>query len=399
MKFAVLTLLLLCPVAYGQGPSEWVGRKVVTKRPTPLTDGGRVVDRDAAFRVYTVRRVDGDRLFVEWGGAAGWVPADSVIPEEQAIDHYSREVAGDPRAWWALRRRGDALALRGEHARAIADFDEVIRLRPDLPDGYTGRGIVRTLVNEWDRAIADLDKALAIDACSAEALFFRGSAWLMKDEYDRAIADLDKAAATGFADARLHLARATAWFRRGDAEAAVADLNEAVRLRPEDATAYGVRAVVWQTRGQTDKALADSDTAIRLGIRDARIYVVRGNSRLIKHQIQPGLDDYLEAIRLDPNERRALSSLAWIWATSPDSKYRDGGRAVGAATRACELSGWKDASCIATLAAAYAESGDFAKAVEFQEKSNALFEDADDKAAGQERLRLYKSGKPYRDED
>jgi len=106
--------------------------------------------------------------------------------------------------------------------------------------------------------------------------------------------------------------------------------------------------------------------------------------------------DFVEAIRLDPRSAEAYNVRAWVWATCPDAKYRDGTRAIESASRACELSGWKDANDIDTLAAAYAEAGDFDAAVKWQTKANALYADAGDKATGQERLKLYRERKPYR---
>ena len=106
--------------------------------------------------------------------------------------------------------------------------------------------------------------------------------------------------------------------------------------------------------------------------------------------------DFVEAIRLDPRSAEAYNVRAWVWATCPDAKYRDGTRAVESATRSCELSGWKDANDIDTLAAACAEAGDFDAAVKWQTKANALYADAEDKATGQERLKLYRERKPYR---
>ena len=67
------------------------------------------------------------------------------------------------------------------------------------------------------------------------------------------------------------------------------------------------------------------------------------------------------------------------------------------ATRGCELAEWKDANMLDTLAAAYAEAGDFDKAVEWQEKADKLFTDPKDQKKGEDRLKLYKDKKPYRD--
>jgi hypothetical protein len=96
--------------------------------------------------------------------------------------------------------------------------------------------------------------------------------------------------------------------------------------------------------------------------------------------------DYVEAF-----ERRA-----WILATCPDAQIRDGKLAVAAATRAAELSQWKDPTVLSTLAAAFAEAGDFSSAVRWEERAVDRFAAWGIAWNYPERLALYKSGKPYR---
>jgi tetratricopeptide (TPR) repeat protein len=124
----------------------------------------------------------------------------------------------------------------------------------------------------------------------------------------------------------------------------------------------------------------------------------RGWLRAAKGEYDPAIADYTEAIRLDPGQATPFSSRAWLWATCPEARYRDGKRAVASATRACELSGWTDAYHLDTLAAASAEAGDFAKAVAHQRKANALYPSDEDRRKGEARLALYQGGKPYREE-
>jgi tetratricopeptide (TPR) repeat protein len=115
-----------------------------------------------------------------------------------------------------------------------------------------------------------------------------------------------------------------------------------------------------------------------------------------KKEFDKALADLSESIRLDPENAFAHNDQAWLWATCADGRYRDGARAVDSATRACELTKWKKASNDDTLAAAYAERGEFDKAVQRQEEAIKMFADADERKRGEERLRLYKEKKPYR---
>ena len=65
------------------------------------------------------------------------------------------------------------------------------------------------------------------------------------------------------------------------------------------------------------------------------------------------------------------------------------------AKKACELANWKSSYCLTTLAAAYAEAGDFEEAVKFQRKSIELGFPKDDLELAHKRLDLYKNKKPY----
>ena len=117
-----------------------------------------------------------------------------------------------------------------------------------------------------------------------------------------------------------------------------------------------------------------------------------------KKNCDMAIADYKEAIRLD-KFAPAFHVLAWLWATCPEESFRHGKRAVELAARACGLAEWKDANMLATLAAAYAEVGEFDKAVEWEEKAIQLYANADDHKKGEEQLKLYKEKKPYRETD
>jgi serine/threonine protein kinase len=90
-----------------------------------------------------------------------------------------------------------------------------------------------------------------------------------------------------------------------------------------------------------------------------------------------------------------LNAHAWRQATHPAAEVRDGPRAIENATKACELSDWKNPEHVDTLAAAYAEVGDFASAVEWQRKVlELLAEEPRPRSDFKGRLKQYESGQP-----
>ncbi len=146
-----------------------------------------------------------------------------------------------------------------------------------------------------------------------------------------------------------------------------------------------------------DEALADLTKALENSQNRTGLLLSRGimYSRAGKHD--KSLEDYEEILKTDPNNAVAINNIAWLKATCPDAKYRDGKAAVEQATKACELTQWKNAGHIDTLAAAYAEAGDFEKAVKYQTdvvNDEALVRREGDEL--KERLELYKQKKPYR---
>ncbi len=88
--------------------------------------------------------------------------------------------------------------------------------------------------------------------------------------------------------------------------------------------------------------------------------------------------------------------------TSPTDGLRNAKRAIEVATKACELTDYKAAHILSTLAAAYAESGDMKTAIEWSEKAVKLAEsqpDGDPETLKhlKEELESYKQGKPWRE--
>jgi tetratricopeptide (TPR) repeat protein len=150
-------------------------------------------------------------------------------------------------------------------------------------------------------------------------------------------------------------------------------------------------------RKDFDTAIAEYTEAIRLDPKSDAAFHNRATAYADKHEYAKAVADFNEAIRLAPDEPDSYSSLAWLLATCPKAELRDGKRAVDLATRACKLSNWKDANDMENLAAAYAECGQFAEAVEWQTKAVNLATGLENLAESRQRLEQFKAGQPHRE--
>src|SRR5438105_8836769 len=90
------------------------------------------------------------------------------------------------------------------------------------------------------------------------------------------------------------------------------------------------------------------------------------------HKWEQALAELNEATRLQTDFADALNAIAWLRATCPKEGLRDGKEAVEASLRACELAKWTTWYYIGTLAAAYAERGDFRQAVQRQRQALSM---------------------------
>jgi tetratricopeptide (TPR) repeat protein len=215
-----------------------------------------------------------------------------------------------------------------------------------------------------DEALARFSDAIRLDPENALAYYYRGGILFGRNEFDRAFADFSKSIRLDPHSGRAFFARATIYTRRKDFDLAIADLSEAIRLEPENSFYLNNRAFVHRQQHEYELAIAD----------------------------------YEDAIRLMPEHDAPAGGLAWILATCPDAGMRDGARAVKLATRACEITHWKDRIALETLAAACAECQDFPAAVQLQQQALALRGDPNRIAEGRLRLKLFEDEQPFRDE-
>jgi tetratricopeptide (TPR) repeat protein len=192
--------------------------------------------------------------------------------------------------------------------------------------------------------------------------------------------------------------RAVVWHQKGELDLEIADYSERLRLDPDSLT-YNNRGIAWTKKGEYDKAIADFNQAIRLDPGHVRAWDNRGIAWQGKKVYERAIQNYNQAIQLGPSFASAYNNAAWLLATCPEQRFRDGRRAVELASKACDLTVWSNPHNCGTLAAAYAELGDFDAAIKFQTQAIELNPHQPDFVDGaNRRLALYRQHKPYRDE-
>ena len=146
-----------------------------------------------------------------------------------------------------------------------------------------------------------------------------------------------------------------------------------------------------------NRAKSDPYEAVRVAA--PRIWAQSWAQRYYAHgQFTNAVDIYRQATASNPKDDWSFNQLAWIRATCADASVRNGQEAVTAATKACELTKWKDGNLIDTLAAACAESGDFKGAIRFEEQALRTGNPTEsDRKDMQARLSLYKQSQPFRE--
>jgi tetratricopeptide (TPR) repeat protein len=327
---------------------------------------------------------------------------------EEAVADYTEVIRLDPSIAMAYNNRGFAYDEQGEYEKAVADYAQAIKLDAELSQAYSNRGALYANQGEYDKSVADYTEVIKLDPQDAQAYNNRGYALAHTGVYDKAATDFSQAIQLDKAYAEAYFGRG--WIRHAKQQFrdAIGDFTKAIELAPEafGAAAHFRRALAHYELNEFDKAAADSDQALKLmaddGDVEARSPVLAASAlaRAGKGEFRAALDACNEAMRVAPDDPAGYGTAAQILAACPVESVRDGQNALEHARKACERSGWDDANWLDALAKAYAETGDFGQATQWQERVVNRLDDflPFQRNACKERLELYKAGKPYREQ-
>jgi tetratricopeptide (TPR) repeat protein len=319
---------------------------------------------------------------------------------DEALEHFQKAVAIQPESAAFHACLGSAFYEKKRMDEAIVQFQKALEIKPDFAEAHNDLGSCLLQTGRVNEAIAHFQRALEIRpnfAGAAEAHNTLGDGLLQIGRVNEAMIQYQKAlkikpdfleANNNLASSLLETGRvdeAMVYYRRaleikpdsaeaynnlgyclfkiGRVDEAMVYFQRALEIKPDSAETYYNLGICLFKIGRVDEAIVHYRKAIELQPRFVETYDDLGNAFRRKGMATEAMACYQKAIELQPQFTPAQLNLAWMLATWPESSVRNGGKAVALAGKANELSKGQDPRVLRTLAAAYAEAGQFPEAV------------------------------------
>ena len=204
--------------------------------------------------------------------------------------------------------------------RAIAAFDQAIRLDPRSAAAYTGRGKARLQWSQVDAGLADLAKAIEIDPRYGEAYLTRAEHYGKAGDGQRVLADLDAAIRAGSQDPEVFIRRGTARVALGKFDGGIDDLSKVLERQGDRRAALYQRGVAYTMMGQHNKAVADFDKLIQVQPNYPAAHAGRALARLAQEDFAGAAADCDEAIRVNRHDADAHFMRGRLHLRTPDDE-------------------------------------------------------------------------------
>jgi protein O-mannosyl-transferase len=281
-------------------------------------------------------------------------------------DLWRTTITRNPGCWMAYNNLGIVLFQKGEIDSAIGHYQKTLEMKPDFADAEYNLGNALVQKGQIDEGLLHAQRAATLKSNDPEVQVGLGNALLHKGLVDQAIAHYEKALTLRPYYFAAHYNLSAALLEKGDLDAAIFHCRSALSIQPEYGDAYTRLAIALAEKGQPAEAIRQ----------------------------------YEKALQIAPESISAQTNLAWLLATCPDGSLRDGNRALELVGRANQVSGGTNPFVLRSLAAAYAEVGQFAKAAEIAQQAERL---ASAKSfhslvpALEEERKLYQANMPFRE--
>jgi len=356
---------------------------------------------------------------------------------EKRLEDYGRAIQLDPANADAWQGRALAYMGQGQFEKAVADFNSLLEENENNVNAHLALGEALTNLEKYGDALGHVEKAIELKPDSSLAYTLRARLHLVNEDAKAALADLDQALKVQPNDvsallirARVHLSRVH--LSEENLRAAKDDIQRVLILSPGSTQGLIIRSMILAEEGKLTHAIADiqallqkdpENVALRMQLagyylqdrRHSRAIEIftkilaedgsnwmarqaRADTLLSIGKHAEAIDDFEIVVKQQPDDDGILNNFAWVLATSPNDKLRDGQRSIKLATKACEVTEYKKPHILSTLAAGYAETGDFETAIKWSKKAVELGseeEEIDEQLKNE--LESYQKKNPWRE--
>jgi len=327
--------------------------------------------------------------------ARGALYMASDKPDKALLD-FDAALKIDPKHSMTHEARGAALAMLNRLDESRASYAKALEFDPKATSVRMQRAQIAMLEGKFEEAIEDATKVIEIDSTVLAARVLRAQAYMRLERYDDSLADIDsilKVRPGLRSGLRL---KAQIHASQNKVDEAISDLKEILRADPADVETQYQIGMLYRGQKNYTKALAIFDEIVKNEPEAWFVRYGRAETYLSIGKHRQALADYDLVLKDNGEDSGMLNNFAWLLCTSPMDEVRDGKRAIELATKACELTKFKAAHILSTLAAAYAETGDYANALKWSRKALELC-DKDLRDHMQKEVASYESSKPWRE--
>ena len=254
---------------------------------------------------------------------------------------------------------------------------------------------------QLDEAIAHLQKALEIDPDDVETHNTLGYALLQKGQAEEALSHFQRALEIEpNRVASVHYNLGHTLLQKGRVDEAISHLEKALKIDSSYVPAYSDLGYALLQKGRVEESFAHLQRALEIDPDYIAAHFNLANTLLQMGQVDEAVLHLQKVLATHPNDPEAQKNMAFVLATWPEARIRDGAKAIELAERANQLTESRDPIIGLTLAAAYAEAGRFPDAIRTAEAALQLATDSGNVALTElirAQIALYHSGHPYRD--
>lgn len=362
-----------------------------------------------------------------------WVlKAELSDAEQEKLASLDKAIELNPGSVRAHQLRAAVFLAKGEVDKAIGDMERILEANPDNLQARAALAEALINLKEYDKAMKQVEQAIKQDPQSPIGYLLKSQIHMAKEEAAEAKAALDKLLEVEPNALLALLMRARVHLSEGNSEAALNDVNRVLAANPNAPPVQAIllRSMIYADQQQFDRAIADMWLLVqndpenpewRLQLasyynasgrprKSIEIYTElleqdadswrarrgRADALLAIGKHAEAIADYKVAHAAQPEHSGILNNYAWVLATSPKDELRDAKLSIELATKACEVTEYKEAHILSTLAAGYAESGDFETAIKWSTKAVELGDD-DTREQLRKELESYQQKKPWRE--